>query len=77
MPTIRVTGKVDEQHLLMAYVPASVVAGPVELAIVVPATDAGGQAWTEGISREWADELANPLEDIYTLGDGEPVNGAE
>lgn len=30
--------------------------------------------WTEGIAREWHDELADPREDIYTLADGEPVD---
>jgi len=28
--------------------------------------------WTALIAQEWADELADPLQDLYTIGDGEP-----
>ena len=29
--------------------------------------------WTAGVAQEWADELSDPEQDIYTLADGEPV----
>ena len=29
--------------------------------------------WKWGVAREWAAELADEREDIYTLADGEPV----
>lgn len=77
MPAIRVMGRVDEQHRLSADVPASIAAGPVEVTITVPGLeeDEAGHAWAEGIAREWAQELSDPREDIYTLEDGEPVDG--
>ena len=39
-------------------------------------TDGGsaGVAWAKGISKEWAEELADSSQDIYTLADGEPVD---
>ena len=30
-------------------------------------------SWVAGIARTWADDLADPRQDIYTLEDGEPV----
>ena len=36
--------------------------------------DDAGTAWASGIAMEWHAELADPLEDIYSLEDGEPVN---
>lgn len=33
--------------------------------------DDAGAAWMAGISQQWADELNDPREDIYTLADGE------
>jgi hypothetical protein len=78
MKTIKVLGRVDEQHRLFAEVPATVPPGPIEVTLVLPSTDEdeAGRAWMEGIAREWADELSDPREDIYTLEDGEPVDGA-
>ena len=68
------TGHVDEQHRLSAEVPASVPPGPVTV-LIVPASqeDDAGDAWMAGISQEWADDLNDPCQDIYTLADGEPV----
>jgi len=78
MKTIKVLGRVDEQHRLFAEVPATVPPGPIEVTLVLPYTDEdeAGRAWMEGIAREWADELSDPREDMYTLEDGEPVDGA-
>jgi hypothetical protein len=44
---------------------------------VIPALeeDDAGAAWMEGVLHEWADELADERQDIYTLSDGEPVSG--
>lgn len=77
MPTIRLMGRVDEQHRLSAEVPPSVSAGPVEVTIIVPPIeeDDAGLAWAEGIGREWASDLADPRQDLYTMDDGEPVGG--
>jgi hypothetical protein len=38
--------------------------------------DEAGAAWSHGVSREWADELSDSRQDIYTLGDGRPVDAA-
>jgi hypothetical protein len=35
--------------------------------------DDEADTWAAGIAREWADELGDPDQDIYTLADGEPV----
>jgi hypothetical protein len=78
MATIRVIARVDEHHRLSAEVPADIPAGPVEVTIDVPATgeDAAGRTWAEGLAREWAEDLADTRQDIYTLDDGEPVDEA-
>jgi hypothetical protein len=36
--------------------------------------DEAGVQWSSGIAREWAEDLADPRQDIYTLDDGEPVD---
>ena len=77
MNTAKVIGKVDENHQLSAQVPATIPPGPVTVLIVpVMHRDETGDAWTAGIAREWADELSDPAQDIYTLADGEPVHGS-
>ena len=75
MNMIKVVGNVDEDRRLSAQVPASIRPGPVTV-LVLPASeedDDEGDAWAVGIAREWADDLADPDQDIYTLADGEPV----
>ena len=67
----------DEHHRPSAKVPADIPAGPIEVTIDVPGAgeDAAGRAWAAGIAREWAEELADARQDVYTLDEGEPVNG--
>ena len=47
--------------------------------IVVPTgpttPDPEATAWLENVSRSWTEDWADPREDIYTLDDGEPING--
>jgi hypothetical protein len=31
-------------------------------------------AWSHGVAKEWADDLGDSRQDIYTLEDGQPVN---
>jgi hypothetical protein len=38
--------------------------------------DDAGSAWMAGIGTQWADELSDPREDLYTLADGEAVDPA-
>lgn len=75
MNTIRVSGQVDENHRLSAEVPDSIPPGPVTV-LIVPGSqqeDDAGDAWMTGVAEEWADDLNDPRQDIYTLADGEPV----
>lgn len=77
MKTIEVIGHVDENHHLSATVPAEITPGPVKLIFSTgESEDEAGRAWASAIAREWAPELSDPREDIYTLNDGEPVNGS-
>jgi hypothetical protein len=80
MKTIRVRGQVDEHHRLHADVPATVAPGPVEVDVVIPSEsrseDDAGTAWEAGVAREWAQELTDPRQDIYTINDGEPIDGS-
>lgn len=73
MNVLTVTGYVDEAHRLSAEVPDSIPPGPVTVSITPAAQDDDGAAWMAGIAREWADELNDVSQDIYTLEDGEPV----
>lgn len=77
MATFRLTGQIDEQHRLTADVPDTIPPGPVTISIspLLQEDDAGAQ-WTSGIAREWAGELGDPREDIYTLADGDPIRDA-
>lgn len=78
MNVIRVTGEVDSQHRLYATVPESISHGKIDVFLVVPqpSIDDADDFWMEAIAREWREELNDPREDIYSLSDGEPVNGA-
>ena len=74
MKAIELIGDIDDQHRLLAHVPAELPAGPVRLIVLLPEEDHAGIAWAHGLSKEWADELQDPRQDIYTLQDGQPVN---
>ena len=74
MKAIELVGSIDDQHRLRAQVPEDLPVGPVRLIVLLPEEDAAGLAWTRGIASEWADELADSREDIYTLNDGQSVN---
>lgn len=74
MRAIELTGTVDDKHQLNVRVPEDFPAGPVRLIVLSPNEDEAGTAWGKGIAREWADDLADPRQDIYTLEDGQPVD---
>jgi len=76
MPALKVIGEVSASHRLEAAVPPTVSPGPVEIWLVVPGSDKDetGDAWMEGVAREWHDELSDPRQDFYTLADGDPVD---
>src|SRR5262245_4915194 len=77
MRTLKLIAKVDEKHHLSASVPAEIPPGPVEIILTIHADneDDAGAEWATGIAREWATELSDSREDIYTLNDGEPIDG--
>jgi hypothetical protein len=74
MSIIKLAATVDEDRHLLALVPPSIPPGPVTV-LVLPASqeDEETELWTAGIAEEWADDLGDPSQDIYTLADGEPV----
>jgi hypothetical protein len=78
MHTIRLRATVDEHHRLTAQAPPTVAPGPVEIALLVQSSigteDDAGEAWAEGIARQWAEDLGDPRQDLYSASDGEPVN---
>jgi len=77
MDSIAIQGHVDDQHRLSAVVPGSVPPGPVTVWIATSTQeDDAGAAWTSGIGHQWADELGDARQDIYTLSDGEAVDPA-
>ncbi len=78
MENIRLKGHVDTNHQLTAQVPADVGPGEVELILVFSPDDVAAveEHWANAISREWAADWNDPREDIYTITDGEPVDGA-
>ncbi|MGA3212764.1 MAG: hypothetical protein ABSD20_15770 [Terriglobales bacterium] len=73
MRAIELTGDIDQQHRLRAKVPAEFPAGPVRVVVLFPDEDDAGVAWSQGIAHEWAHELQDPQQDIYTLKDGQPL----
>ncbi|HXP85582.1 MAG TPA: hypothetical protein VN841_12725 [Bryobacteraceae bacterium] len=75
MKAVELVGDIDEQHRLRARVPRGVPAGPVRLILLLPDEDDAGGAWARGVATEWADELGDSRQDLYTLDDGQPVNG--
>ncbi len=72
----RITGHVDERHNLSAQVPDTVPPGPVTITIVPAESNDQDDEWAVGVSQEWAEELTDVRQDIYTLDDGEPLDAA-
>ena len=74
MSIVRITATVDPSHRLFAQVPAEIPPGPVTV-LIAPQRheDDAGDAWAEAVARDWADDLNDPRQDLYTLADGEPV----
>ena len=74
MRAIELVGDIDEQHRLRAQVPTDLPAGPVRLIVLLPEEDEAGIAWAQGVAKEWADDLGDTRQDIYTLQDGQPID---
>ena len=75
MKAIELIGDIDEQHRLHAQVPTEIPAGQVRLIVLLPGEDKAGTVSANGVAAEWSAELSDQREDIYTLNDGQPVNG--
>lgn len=76
MKALELLGEVDEKHRLQAQGPEALPPGPVRIIVLIPEEDEAGGAWMQGIAREWAAELRDPREDIYTLEDGKSIDAA-
>ena len=76
LKALELIGKVDAKHQLQAQMPEVLSPGPVRIIVLMPEEDEAGGAWRQGIAREWAAELRDPREDIYTLEDGKPLDAA-
>ena len=67
MKAIELIGDIDEQHRLRASVPEELRVGPVRLIVFLSEEDEAGAVWGRGLAREWADDLRDPRQDLYTL----------
>jgi hypothetical protein len=76
MKAVELIGDIDDQHRLRAQVPDEFPAGPVRLIVLLPEEDEGGSAWAHGVAKEWAGDLQDSRQDLYTMDDGQPVNAA-
>jgi hypothetical protein len=79
MKAIEIVGDVDRQRHLSAEVPESLPPGPVRVLVLPPETRAADPAadnWMRAVATEWAEELADPRQDWYTLEDGQPLDGS-
>jgi hypothetical protein len=76
MKAFELIAEVDEQRHLQLTLPESAMPRRVRVIVLVPEIEDedAGALWMQGIAREWAAELADEREDIYTMEDGEPVN---
>lgn len=74
MKAIELVADVDEQHRLHARVPTEIPAGQARVIVLLPGEDDAGGLWADGVASEWAAELSDSREDIYTLEDGQPAH---
>jgi hypothetical protein len=76
MKAIELTGDIDGQHRLRVQVPENLPTGPVRVIVLLPDEDDAGGSWVQGVAKEWADELADARQDIYTLNDGQAISAS-
>jgi hypothetical protein len=77
MKPLKLIGNVDERHQLSLQVPEFIAPGEIEVMVMRCETeDEAGQKWESGVAREWAADLTDARQDIYSLTDGEPVDGS-
>jgi hypothetical protein len=73
---IELIGDVDAEHRLRAQVPEDLPAGPVRLLVLLPEPDQADEIWMRAVASEWSEDLSDPRQDLYTLDDGQPPDGA-
>ena len=88
MRTLELPGTIDEHHSLRAEVPGDLRPGEVRMIALLldrsavpdktPADgeDETGELFRAGLAHEWAEELSDPLQDIYSITDGLPVDAS-
>ena len=59
-------GNIDERHRLHACLPADVPIGPVRLIVLLSEEDQPSAVWTQGIATDWAGDLRDPRQEVYT-----------
>ncbi len=76
MDSIKIQGYVDREHRLSASVPGSIPPGPINvwIAPINSEEDSVGDSWAADIAHEWADELSDIRQDIYTMADGDALD---
>ncbi len=76
MESIPLEGHVDDQHRLSVDVPGSIPPGPVVvwIAPAEPEEEPAGAAWAAGVARDWAEELSDTRQDIYSMADGDALD---
>ncbi len=76
MKTIELLGDVDAQHCLRAQAPEDLPPGPVRLLLLLPEQDPVEEIWMGAVVSEWSEDLSDPRQDLYTLQDGQALDGA-
>ncbi len=76
MRAIAIVGEIDEHHKIRAEAPQDLPPGRVHLIVVGTEEDEAGAFWPWDVSRAWHDELGDVRQDLYTLGDGQPVDAS-
>lgn len=75
----------DENHSLIAEVPADFSAGAIRMCVWMPddperptstSDDLEPTLWMKGVAAEWNDGLADIREDIYSMADARPTDEA-
>jgi hypothetical protein len=76
MKAIELIGEIDNEHRLRADAPDDLRPGQVRLIVLVSEEDEAGGAWENGVAREWAADLEDARQDLYTLEDGQPPHAS-
>ena len=73
MNMVKLCGNVDENGQMSCAGPLIDLPWPCHGLGISRITEEDAHFWSEGVAREWADELDESAQDIYTMADGERV----